>query len=129
MNLSNILESLKESSINLSIGEKLFAGLSIAILSMILVFIVLGLIALLINLLQLDRNTKIDENSKLDKNKIVKANVIEDEEIDMMKDSELVSVIIASILASKDENTNIVVRRIVRTNNQKSNWEKSINLK
>ena len=129
MNLSNILESLKESSINLSIGEKLFAGLSIAILSMILVFIVLGIIALLINLLQLDRNTKIDENSKLDKNKIVKANVIEDEEIDMMKDSELVSVIIASILASKDENTNIVVRRIVRTNNQKSNWEKSINLK
>lgn len=52
MNISQLLEALKDSADILTIGEKLLAGLSVTALSMVVVFIVLVIIAATISLLQ-----------------------------------------------------------------------------
>ena len=44
MNISQLLEALKNTNISLTIGERLLAGVSVAILSMVVVFIVLVII-------------------------------------------------------------------------------------
>lgn len=117
MNISQLLEALKDPSSVLSTGEKLLGGISVALLSMGVVFIILVIIALIITILQKDRSSKI----KLD---IVKN---EDDENKSNEDDfkELVAVITASIAASTGNSTNnIIVRKIQRSNNNKSSWER-----
>ena len=55
MNISQLLEVLKDSADILTIGEKLLAGLSVTALSMVVVFIVLVIIAATISLLQKEK--------------------------------------------------------------------------
>lgn len=117
MNISQLLEELKDPSSVLSTGEKLLGGISVALLSMGVVFIILVIIALIITILQKDRSSK----TKVD---IVKN---EDDENKLNGDDfkELVAVITASIAASTRNSTNnIIVRKIQRSNNNKSSWER-----
>lgn len=120
MNISQLLEALKDPSMNLTVGEKLLAGFSVAILSMVVVFIVLVLISTIISLLQREKTNK-------------PAQLIENEETDLRDQSassdyenneELVSVITAAISAATGNSTNnILVKKIVRSNNSKTSWE------
>lgn len=114
MNISQLLESLKDPSITLSISDKLLAGVSVALLSMTVVFIVLVIISLIISLLKREKQNK---NTQIEVFNIEK-DIKEDENIE-----ELISVITAAIVSS-NENNSIVVRKIIRTNNSKSNWER-----
>ncbi|HSQ89160.1 hypothetical protein, partial [Romboutsia sp.] len=54
-NISQLLEALKDPSVNLTVGEKLLAGFSVAILSMTVVFIVLVIISAITSLLQREK--------------------------------------------------------------------------
>ena len=65
MNISQLLEALKNPSSVLSLGEKLLAGVSVAILSMTVVFIILLIIALIITILQKERSSKREVKSEL----------------------------------------------------------------
>lgn len=120
MNISQLLETLKDPTITLSIGETLLAGVSVALLSMSVVFIVLLVIVAIINLLQSEK-LKIISKKKLQKENIIESKEIKkDENIE-----ELVSVITAAIAALTGNSTNdIIVRKISRTNNSKTNWER-----
>ncbi|GAA0100355.1 MAG: OadG family protein [Paraclostridium bifermentans] len=121
MNISQLLEALKDPSASISIGEKLLAGVCVAILSMVVVFIVLILISLIIKILQVDRSGK--------QKNVANVEPIQEASIENKSSNEnieeLVSVITASIAAATGNSTNnIIVRKIQRTNNNKSSWER-----
>lgn len=119
MNISQLLESLKDPSATLSIGDKLLAGFSVAILSMSVVFIVLVIIAAIISLLQ--REKAKPATAQIVSSKPLNMQEVINETQDM---GELVAVITAAICAATGNNTNnILVRKIVRSNNSKSSWE------
>lgn len=120
MNISQLLESLKDPSVVLSVGEKLIAGFSVALLSMSVVFIVLVLIAVIIKVLQIEKTKQTPVESI--SNEVTSTEELSNEVQDM---GELVSVITAAISAITGNSTNnILVRKIVRTNNSKSSWER-----
>lgn len=119
MNISQLLESLKDPTIALTISEKLLAGVCVALLSMSVVFIVLVIISAIINILQRE------------KKEVKPIQNVVTSEAEMVKDSsesedmgELVSVITAAICAATgNSSNNIIVRKIIRSNNCKSSWE------
>ena len=119
MDLRQLLEALKDPSASVSVGEKLLAGISVAIISMIVVFIVLVLISGIISLLQ--RETKKTKNLNKEVERISGENS-ENNELDDI--GELVAVITAAISAQIGKNAdNIVVKKVIRSNNYKSSWE------
>ena len=120
MNISQLLETLKDPTITLPIGETLLAGVSVALLSMSVVFIILLVITAIIKLLQSEKS-----QAKL-KDSTEKETMTESNEFKKDKSiEELVSVITAAIAASTGNSTNnIIVRKISRTNNSKTNWER-----
>ena len=122
MNISQLLEAVKDPSSTLSMGEKLLAGVSVAVLSMAVVFIVLVVIALIITILQRDGSKKVKE----DNIELIKQKEDEIKEVNNNEDlGELVSVITAAIAATTGNSTNnIVVRKIQRSNNTKTSWER-----
>ena len=121
MNISQLLEALKDPSASISIGEKLLAGVCVAILSMAVVFIVLVIISLIIKILQVDRTEK--QKTVADVESIQEASIENKSSNENIE--ELVSVITASIAAATGNSTNnIIVRKIQRTNNNKSSWER-----
>lgn len=121
MNISQLLEALKDPSASLSIGEKLLAGVCVAILSMAVVFIVLVIIAFIIKILQLDRGN----NQKTISNVQPTQEPLNNDTSKNENIEELVSVITASIAAATGNSTNnIIVKKIQRTNNNKSSWER-----
>lgn len=121
MNISQLLEALKDPSASISIGEKLLAGVCVAILSMAVVFIVLVIISLIIKILQIDRTEK--QKTIADVEQIQEASIENKSSNENIE--ELVSVITASIAAATGNSTNnIIVRKIQRTNNNKSSWER-----
>ena len=123
MNISQLLEALKNPQISLTIGEKFLVGFSVAILSMAVVFLVLVLIAGIISLLQ--KNSGENEANEIANNSISKKEEINDKSQNQDM-GELVSVITAAICAATgNSSNNIVVRKIVRSNNIKSSWESS----
>ncbi|WP_250674147.1 OadG family protein [Paraclostridium ghonii] len=121
MNISQLLEALKDPSASLSIGEKLLAGVCVAILSMAVVFIVLVIIAFIIKILQFDRGN----NQKTISNVQPTQEPLNNDTSKNENIEELVSVITASIAAATGNSTNnIIVKKIQRTNNNKSSWER-----
>lgn len=123
MNISQLLEALKDPSSALSLSDKLLAGVSVAILSMGVVFIVLVIIALIIAILQIDRSNKKQEviQTKNAKESMIEENQSADNE----NTGELVSVITAAIAAATGNSTNnIIVRKIQRSNNNQTSWER-----
>ncbi|WP_270647895.1 OadG family protein [Paeniclostridium hominis] len=122
MNISQLLEAVKDPSSTLSMGEKLLAGVSVAVLSMAVVFIVLVVIALIITILQRDGSKKVKE----DNIELIKQKEDEKKDVNNNEDlGELVSVITAAIAATTGNSTNnIVVRKIQRSNNTKTSWER-----
>ncbi|MGL5651445.1 MAG: OadG family transporter subunit [Paraclostridium sp.] len=121
MNISQLLEALKDPSASISIGEKLLAGVFVAILSMVVVFIVLIIISLIIKVLQVDRSGKQKVVANLEPLQEVSINNKSSNE----NIEELVSVITASIAAATGNSTNnIIVKKIQRTNNNRSSWER-----
>ena len=122
MIISQLLEAVKDPSSTLSMGEKLLAGVSVAVLSMAVVFIVLVVIALIIAILQIDKSKKVKE----DNIELIKQKEDEIKEVNNNEDlGELVSVITAAIAATTGNSTNnIVVRKIQRSNNTKTSWER-----
>ncbi|MEG1312148.1 MAG: OadG family protein [Romboutsia sp.] len=120
MSISQLLEALKNPQVTLSVGEKLLAGFSVALFSMGVVFIVLMLISGIISLLQ--REKKISQPLEKIKSESVNK-CVEKKEIDDM--GELVSVITAAICSvTGNSSNNIVVKKIVRSNNSKTSWER-----
>ncbi|KKY01559.1 MULTISPECIES: OadG family transporter subunit [Paraclostridium] len=121
MNISQLLEALKDPSASISIGEKLLAGVCVAILSMAVVFIVLVIISIIIKILQVDRTEK--QKTVANVESIQEASIENKSSNENIE--ELVSVITASIAAATGNSTNnIIVRKIQRTNNNKSSWER-----
>lgn len=123
MNISQLLELLKDPSAVLTIGDKLLVGFSVALLSMSVVFIILVLIAAIIKLLQM-------EKPKPEEVKVVTSEPshveVENNKTDDM--GELVAAITAAIAAATGNSTNnILVRKITRSNNSKSSWESMSN--
>ena len=121
MNISQLLEALKNTNISLTIGERLLAGVSVAILSMVVVFIVLVLISVIISLLQKSENNEKKENKSVNMNEVEKEPIIIDTEQEINSE-ELVAAITAAICASNG-GIKIAVKKIIRTNNIKSSWE------
>ena len=119
MNISQLLESLKINIENMSTAERLLGGLATAALAMLVVFVVLILIAGLITIMNKTPQEKQIETKESHNN----IEVAETDEESLEDNLQLVSVITASIMASSN-NKNIVVRRITRSNNIQTNWEK-----
>ena len=119
MNISQLLEALKDSSVNLTVGDKLLAGFSVTLLSMTVVFIVLVIIAVIISLLQ--RETVKPAPVEIVSSEPSNIHEVSNETQDM---GELVAAITAAICAATGNSTNnILVKKIVRSNNSKSSWE------
>ena len=119
MNISQLLEALKETSSTLSVGDKLLAGISVAILSMAVVVIVLTLIAVLINLLQIERH-----KSKNDNDVVITPTDTFDSQESVEDNTELISVITAAICTSTGNSIdNVIVKKIIRNNNSQSAWQ------
>ncbi len=119
MSISELLNALKSNPDSLSISEKLLAGLSVAALSMAVVFVVLVIIAFSIQIMNPAPKAKKEETQKPEANTPMESASVE---ITEENNSQLVAVITAAIAATTSNN--IVVRRIVRTNNIQSEWEK-----
>ena len=118
MNLRQLLEALKDPSASVSVGEKLLAGFSVAIISMVVVFIVLILISGIISLLerQTDKTKKINEETKT-------PDTIPDHN-EQEVNAELVAVITAAIATQTGKPANnLLVKKVVRSNNYKTGWE------
>ena len=115
MSISQLLEALKDTNISLTVGEKLLSGVSVAVLSMVVVFIVLVLISGIISLLQ-----KM-ENKSLIINNIEKET--ETTEIEEEGNFEEVVAAITAAICAANGGKKICVKKIIRTNNTKSNWE------
>lgn len=121
MNISQLFEALNTSNNTLSIAEKLIGSLAVTALSICTVFIVLIVISAIISLLQIEK--------KHDKSKEVKAETvvskIEEETLveEEINDTEIVAVIMAAISAFSDNDNKLVIRKIIRNMNMKSNWE------
>ena len=115
MSISQLLEALKDTNVSLTISEKLLAGVSVAVLSMVVVFIVLVLISGIISLLQ-----KMENKSLIINNIEKETETTEIEEEDNFE--EVVASIAAAICAANG-GKKICVKKIIRTNNTKSNWE------
>ena len=115
MSISQLLEALKDTNVSLTISEKLLAGVSVAVLSMVVVFIVLVLISGIISLLQ-----KM-ENKSLIINNIGKE--METTEIEEEGNFEEVVAAITAAICAANGGKKIFVKKIIRTNNTKSNWE------
>ncbi|MGX4599684.1 OadG family protein [Faecalimicrobium sp. JNUCC 81] len=123
MNISQLLEALKDPSAILTIGDKLLVGFSVALLSMSVVFIVLVLIAVIIKLLQIEKSKP--EEIKAASSQYSHIELENDKTEDM---GELVAAITAAIAAATGNSTNnILVRKIARSNNSKSSWESMSN--
>ena len=120
MNISQLLEALKNPSTGLTMGEKLVVGLSVALLSMVVVFIVLVLISTIINLLQKMENDNKKEIKSSNSNQVENdIDIIEEQDSNF---DEIVAAITAAI-CSTNGGKQICVKRIIRTNNTKSSWE------
>lgn len=119
MNISQLLENLKVNIDSMSITEILLGGIATAVLSMIVVFVILIIIAGMIKLINKTPNKKFKEEAKAQDNIEVIEEVVESLEENL----QLVAVVTASIIAATS-NKNIVVRRITRSNNVQTNWEK-----
>lgn len=131
MNISGLLETLKTNIDTMSMGEKILGGFATALLAMIVVFTILVLISLIIRVI----NTQPKETSNEAKNNsshksntidIVRDAILEKAEEDLSDEDELIAIVTAAIVATSGKN--IVVKRITRTNNNKSNWEKTSNI-
>lgn len=117
MDIVQLIDAIKVPNADISIIEKLVVGFTITILSMLLIYAMLAVMALVISFANRDKKST-GENIVETKKELEPLKVQED------NSEELVSVITAAIAASLGSSTqNIVVRRIVRTNNTKSSWE------
>ena len=121
MSISQLLEALKDTNISLTVGEKLLSGVSVAVLSMVVVFIVLVLISGIISLLQKMEDDNKKENKSLSINNIEKET--ETTEIEEEGNFEEVVAAITAAICAANGGKQICVKRIIRTNNTKSNWE------
>ena len=129
MNINELFKVLKSGSTDLSLSEKFIGGISIALLSMSIVFMVLIMIALIVKVLQKNKNTKVYINQNKDintsnnntykKHEEIQIQNLQDENIE-----ELVAVITGAIcLATKKDSNKIVIKRISKNQNTKTNWE------
>lgn len=124
MSISELLQNLKIDASSMHMGEKLLAGLYTTLLAMGVVFIILVLIAFIIKII--NDKPKVG-NKKLNKDiNEMKAQENKQPQTQEQYDNELISVITAAIAASGSKN--IIVRRIERTNNKQSDWEKMTNI-
>ena len=121
MSISQLLEALKDTNISLTVGEKLLSGVSVAVLSMVVVFIVLVLISGIISLLQKMENDNKKGNKPLSINNIEKET--ERTEIEEEGNFEEVVAAITAAICAANGGKKIFVKKIIRTNNTKSNWE------
>lgn len=121
MNISELLELMKNDISSLAKGEIILGGLSVALLAMAVVFVILVLIAITIKILQRDPKKKeVEVKTQQEQAATISSDIQPKEE----NVEELVSVITAAIAASRGTSTNnIVVRRIIRTNNIQGNWQ------
>lgn len=121
MSLIQLLDALKDPANTLSVGEKLIAGLSVALISMVVVYIILMLISGIITLLQKGANKpeKVSEVS-VENTEVSTENSADD----VSGIEELVAVITAAISAQSGTSaSNIIVKKVIRSNNNKSSWE------
>ncbi|WP_455543881.1 OadG family transporter subunit [Intestinibacter sp.] len=124
MSISQLFEALKISSDTLSIGDKLIGSLSVTLLSIVTVFIILSIIAFIISLLQIEKKPKSGASADVSKNTAnQQEGVAADEVIDETDDLELVAAITVAIEAFNNNGNKIIVKKIVRNTNIKSNWE------
>jgi sodium pump decarboxylase gamma subunit len=121
MNISELLDLMKNDISSLTTGQLFLGGAVVALLAMVVVFIILILIAFFIKLLQREPKKKEAEIKVQQEQASTISNDIQPKEENV---EELVSVITAAIAASRgDSANNIIVKRIIRTNNIQGNWQ------
>lgn len=126
MNISGLLENLKTNIDTMSMGDILLGGLATAVLSMLVVFTILVLISLLIRVINTQPKEQVTQDSNTaKKDDAIREAIAQKAEEDLSNNTELIAAITGAIVAASGKN--IVVRRITRTNNNKSNWEKTSN--
>lgn len=109
---------------NMSMGEKLFGGIQVALFGIGIVFVALFLLFLIIKVLEtfLYQAGKAPVTKETDKVK-APVKVEEDMEEEAVDDTQLVAVITAAVAASLHTSThNIVVRNIVRVPDTTPAW-------
>lgn len=131
MNISELLENLKTNIDTMSMGEKVLGGLATALLAMLVVFIILALISLIIRVIntqpkETNKESTNNSSQKSNTTNIVRDAIAKKAKEDLLDEDELIAVITSAIVAATGKN--IVVKRITRTNNNKSNWEKISNI-
>lgn len=128
MNINEIINGVKFDIASLSFGEKMIGSIFLAILSMLIVFCILAcisaIISLMYNVFYKKRDSK--ENLAIEKTIELKNDKYKDEKNDINQ-NEVVAVIVACINQFRqNEDSEIIVRKIIRSNNNYSSWNNGI---
>ena len=133
MNISQLLEMLKQPGAVSTVGSKFIAGIFVALLSMAVVFILLSIISILMSSIQREKSKKENQiilEIQNPEDIINRKNKALNETNEDMNNEQLVAVITAAICAASGKNSNsFLVRKISRTNNNISTWENMSNNK
>lgn len=135
MNINEIINGVKFDIASLSFGEKMIGSIFLAILSMLIVFCILAcisaIISLMYNVFYKKRDSK--ENLAIEKTIELKNDKYKDEkniksfEKNDINQNEVVAVIVACINKFRqNEDSEIIVRKIIRSNNNYSSWNNGI---
>lgn len=135
MNINEIINGVKFDIASLSFGEKMIGSIFLAILSMLIVFCILAcisaIISLMYNVFYKKRDSK--ENLAIEKTIELKNDKYKDEkninsfEKNDINQNEVVAVIVACINQFRqNEDSEIIVRKIIRSNNNYSSWNNGI---
>ena len=133
MDLMQLIKAVEKPDVHVTMGETFFVGIAISLMSMAVVIVILSMIALMITLLtKLDNKSTQTVKPKPESKayEVVKKNeVIEEVQCEQIDNSEeIVAAITVAIAAAMGSSTSdIIVRKIVRTNNVKSRWENLAN--
>lgn len=126
MNINEIINSVKVDIIKLPLGERMIGSVLLALVSMTIVFIILACISGMISIMY--RGSKFNKNIKEEKVNIKE--VFKEEILDISNDNinqkQIIAAIIACIIQFSCSDSEIIVRKIKRSNNLYSNWNNGI---
>ena len=144
MNINEIINGVKFDIASLSFGEKMIGSIFLAILSMLIVFCILAcisaIISLMYNVFYKKRDSKerqclfgrglywaIEKTIELKNDKYKDEKNINSFEKNDINQNEVVAVIVACINQFRqNEDSEIIVRKIIRSNNNYSSWNNGI---
>lgn len=135
MNINEIINGVKFDIASLSFGEKMIGSIFLAILSMLIVFCILACISAIISLMynvfykkrDSKKNLAIEKTIELKNDKYKEGKNINSFEKSDIDQNELIAIIVACINQFRqNEDSELIVRKIIRSNNNYSSWNNRI---